>query len=112
MRGEAGGAVFLHPVCSNLSRAAKADEEWREPLGCSSLRQQQQRAAQKTPITGGVFCCEKRQAVPRLSGFPTAKVSLRCLLAKQHLVAGFWFLANVFAANGANFLVALGPAVT
>lgn len=124
VRCGAGGAVFLHPVCSNLSRAAKTDEQRR-----------MDRAANDTPLLAWNISNNKYRRQPYIKLQPFAYIwrdkHTSCVpigwiyhsegesvvfvcdeLANQHLIVGSCLLANIFVANGANFLVALAPAVT
>lgn len=116
---EAGGAVFLHPVCSNLSRAAKTDKQRRMEGADDSLllawNITNNKSHRKPHIKLQPLAYIWRdKALSRSSGFITTKVSVFVCdeLAEQHLIVGFWLWANIFIANGANFLVALGPDVT
>lgn len=124
VRRGAGGAVFLHPVCSNLSRAAKTGEQRR-----------MDRAANDTPLLAWNISNNKYRRQPYIKPQPLAFIwrdkYTSCVpigwiyhsegesgvfvcdeLANQHLIVGSCLLANIFVANGANFLVALAPAVT
>lgn len=121
MPREAGGAVFLHPVCSDPFTSNEDTRTAKNGEGLTytsvSVRHRQHdntpKSSQRDPATRVHFTGTHPRA---RAGFVAAKVSCVVFvcgeLASQRLIVGSRLLACIFIANGANFLVALAPDVT